>query len=98
MQLQMKRASEQHKIKPYNSLSDAARTIVREEGPWALYRGSGPALLLTSHGGVQFVVYEYLRRHFHFQRAKRDEAHGKSIWERLELSTGYLTMGAVAKM
>ena len=27
-----------------------------------LYRGVGPALLLTSHGAVQFAVYEELRR------------------------------------
>ena len=96
MQLQMRRSSEQHNIKPYRGMLDAFRTIVKEEGFLALYRGSGPALLLTSHGGVQFVVYEYLRKYFHYNRAKRDDS--RSIWERLELSAGYLTIGAVAKM
>ena len=87
MQLQMRKASEQHKdvitAKPYRGMVDAVQTIVREEGVLALYRGSGPALLLTTHGGVQFVVYEFLRKHFHYNRAKRVDAN--SIWERLEL-------------
>jgi solute carrier family 25 (mitochondrial folate transporter), member 32 len=99
MQLQMKRASQQHNIKPYKNTIDSFRTIVREEGPLALYKGASPALFLTSHGGVQFVVYEYLKKHFHYVTAKRDEARkSRSVWEKLEKSTGYLTIGAVAKM
>ncbi|GAX14431.1 solute carrier family 25 (mitochondrial folate transporter), member 32 [Fistulifera solaris] len=96
MQLQMKRSSEMHNIQPYAGMRDAFRTIVREEGILALYRGSGPALLLTSHGGVQFVVYEYLKKHFHYQRARREDT--SNVWERFELSLGYLCMGAVAKV
>jgi solute carrier family 25 folate transporter 32 len=102
MQLQMKKASKHvhTSVKPYNGMIDAARTIIREEGFSALYKGSGPALLLTSHGGVQFVVYEFLRKHFHYARAQRDSSKGEhsSVMDRLEKSTGYLTMGAVAKM
>jgi len=99
MQLQMKRTSEQHNIKPYKNMVDAARTIIREEGYPALYRGIGPALLLTSHGGVQFVVYEYLRKYFHYNRFKRhDNKNTRTIWERLHISSGYLMIGAVAKM
>lgn len=100
MQLQMKRtAKELHMKTPYNGMLDAGRTIVKEEGFWALYKGSGPALLLVSHGGVQFVVYEFLKRHFHVSRAKRDpDVERKAIMERLQLSMGYLTMGAFSKM
>ena len=102
MQLQMKRASQsvQPSVKPYEGMVDAARTIVREEGFWALYKGSGPALLLTSHGGVQFVVYEFLRKHFHYARASREmkDEEKSSVLDRLEKSTGYLTIGAIAKM
>lgn len=98
MQLQMKRTSETHKIKPYTGIWNAASTIVREEGPAALYKGSGAALLLTSHGGVQFVVYEYLRKHFHVHRLNRAQGRDMSSWERFEKSLGYLTMGAVAKL
>ena len=98
IQLQLKKASHEHNIRPYDGMDDAFRTIIREEGLMSLYKGSGPALLLTSHGGVQFVVYEYLRKHFHYQRANRSASSASSLWERLELSTGYLTMGAIAKI
>jgi solute carrier family 25 folate transporter 32 len=103
MQLQMKKASEKYNIQPYKNMMDAVRTIVRDEGPLALYRGCAAAVLLTSHGGVQFVVYEYLRKHFHYHRVgsargnhARDEK--TSVWHRFELSSGYLVMGATAKM
>lgn len=96
MQLQMKRASEKHEIKPYRHMVDAFRTIARDEGALALYRGVGPAMLLTTHGGVQFVVYEYLRKHFHVNKAQRSAQ--DSVLDFLEKSIGYLAMGAVAKM
>lgn len=98
MQLQMRRAAEQLNIKPYTSMMDTFRTIVREEGWLALYKGSWPAMLLTSHGGVQFVVYEYLRKHFSKQTDKRKIDRNDSVWHRLQLSTAYLGMGAVAKL
>lgn len=100
IQLQMKKSSAKLNIKPYNGMLDAVLTIVREEGYLALYKGSGPAILLTSHGGVQFVVYEFLRKHFHYNRVNRTEPRGKqlTVLQRFELSTGYLTIGAVAKV
>jgi solute carrier family 25 folate transporter 32 len=101
MQLQMKQAAEQLNASHthYNGIFHAARTIVKEEGYWALYKGAGPALLLTAHGGVQFVVYEFLRKHFHVSRTQRDTSDSyQSILERLEKSLGYLTMGAASKM
>jgi solute carrier family 25 folate transporter 32 len=100
MQLQMRKASQLHtEVKaPYKNMVDAAVTIVREEGAFALYKGGGAAMLLTSHGGVQFVVYEFLKKHFNYKRATREENLNRSVWERLELSMGYLSLGAVAKM
>lgn len=98
MQLQMRKAGELHQIKPYRNMIDAFRTIVREEGVTALYKGSGPALLLTSHGGVQFVVYEYLRKNFPVKRPKREVGKDENVWLRLKQSAGFLTMGAVAKL
>ena len=41
--------------------ADAVRTIVREEGPLALYKGVVPALVLCGQGAVQFTVYEWLK-------------------------------------
>jgi len=98
MQLQMRKASEQHQIRPYTNMVDAFATIVREEGALALYKGSGPALLLTSHGGVQFVVYEYLRKNFKVKQPKWEEGKDVHVWNRLQQSVGYLGMGAVAKL
>ena len=45
----------------YKGLTDAFVTIIREEGLRGLYRGAVPALFLTTHGSIQFVVYEYLK-------------------------------------
>lgn len=42
--------------------ADALTSVVRNEGPLALYRGIVPALLLVSHGAIQFTVYEELKR------------------------------------
>jgi solute carrier family 25 folate transporter 32 len=60
------------------------------------YKGTGPALILTSHGGVQFMVYEFLKKHFHYARAQRNA--GSSLVKRFEDSIGYLTIGAMSKM
>ncbi|ACI64160.1 hypothetical protein THAPS_38111, partial [Thalassiosira pseudonana CCMP1335] len=74
---------------PYRGLVHAAFTIVKEEGVLALYKGSVPALMLVSHGGIQFVSYEWLKGHF--------AAWNRTIGERLRASFGYLVMGATSK-
>jgi solute carrier family 25 folate transporter 32 len=87
--------------KQYTGMVDAAKTIVREEGLLALYKGAVPALILTTHGGVQFVSYEFLKRHFgEYQKASRQSssADSQTVRERLHDSMGYLLMGAVSKI
>lgn len=92
------------KIKPpYKNMFDAARTIIKEEGFASLYKGAGPALMLVSHGGVQFVCYEFLKGHFGvYKKARRSDSgsssSNSSVFHRLEDSLGYLTMGAVSKI
>lgn len=97
MQLQLSQSTNVGGTKaPYTGIMDAAKTIVREEGVTALYKGAIPALFLTSHGGVQFTVYEYLKKYFHFTRAHRDPS--LPVSERFHQSIGFLAMGAVSKM
>ena len=95
----MKRTSENLHVKnvtQYNGFLDAFRKIIKADGVLGLYKGTGPALMLTSHGGVQFVVYEFLRKHFHYARAQRTAE--SSVVKRFEDSLGYLTIGAISKM
>lgn len=52
-------AAMQHR---YTGVLDAVVSIVSEEGVRGLYRGLLPALFLTTHGAVQFVSYEFLKK------------------------------------
>lgn len=89
-------------IRPYRNMFDAASTIVREEGPLALYKGASVALVMVSHGGIQFVAYEFLKARFgsytRAERAKKEDHERISVLEALEDSLGYLTMGAASKI
>ena len=59
MQLQSKASTTSTtNVSPYRGISDAFITIIKNEGIIGLYRGLLPALFLTSHGMVQFGVYE----------------------------------------
>ncbi|KAF6144140.1 hypothetical protein GIB67_004813 [Kingdonia uniflora] len=63
-------------------VADALRTIMREEGCRALYRGMGPGLLLVSHGAIQFTVYEELRKLAvgYKSKGKTDEINGDNFF------------------
>jgi solute carrier family 25 folate transporter 32 len=84
---------------PYRGLTHAAYTIVKEEGFLALYKGSIPALMLVSHGGIQFVSYEFLKSRFARPEWKKSSGRNSgTIVERLRDSLGYLVMGAASKL
>lgn len=112
MQLQLKRAQE-GKLKeaaqtktsssvkpPYTNVLNAVQTIVREEGVLALYKGTIPALMLTTNGGIQFVAYEFLKLNFgeYTKAARENNNHKHGVLERFQDSLGYLSMGAVSKI
>mmetsp|Transcript_21329 Transcript_21329/g.26131 ORF Transcript_21329/g.26131 Transcript_21329/m.26131 type:complete len:389 (+) Transcript_21329:264-1430(+) len=94
----------------YRGVIHAATTIIREEGPLALYKGAIPAMMLVSHGGIQFVTYEFLKQNIGHSYTKSDTSVGtdggnhvgnkrkRSVLERLEDSFRYLSMGAVSKL
>ena len=58
LQLQVNGVGDQ---KHYQGFRDAVQTILKEEGVLGLYRGFIPALFLTSHGAIQFAVYEEMK-------------------------------------
>lgn len=99
MQLQMKQtalseAQANHIKPPYLSIAGAARTIICEEGFLGLYKGAVPALMLVSHGGVQFTAYEFLKERFHLAVENRQNSSEtySPVSERFRKSFGYLTI------
>lgn len=66
LQLQMKKASENlatKKVLLYDGFMDAFQKITKKEGVMGLYKGTGPALLLTTHGGE---ICPYSVKYFYF--------------------------------
>ena len=71
----------------YVGLIPSIFRILREEGLRGLYRGIIPAFLLTSHGAVQFAIYENLKKYNTVRRqGEKGEAHE------------FLFMGGVSKV
>ena len=70
--------------RPYRGVLDTFSTIVKEEGPLGLYRGVSAALILTSHGTIQFFAYEYIKE---FLQNRREMGRLDPLW-----------MGAAAKL
>ncbi|XP_058106015.1 folate transporter 1, chloroplastic isoform X2 [Magnolia sinica] len=86
-----------HQNRPYSGFSDALRTIMKEEGWRALYKGVGPSLLLVSHGAIQFTAYEELRKLF--VRFKHNQGKGNRAREdKLLNSVDYAVLGASSKI
>ena len=81
----------------YTGIVDGILRIVKEEGALSLYKGVVPALILVSHGVVQFGVYENMKKAFP-SICKRKPNEALSVSERLQDSSGYLMMGAASKM
>ncbi|XP_057862445.2 folate transporter 1, chloroplastic isoform X4 [Cryptomeria japonica] len=82
---------------PYSGFFDASRTIFRDEGWRALYKGLGPGLLLVSHGAIQFTAYEEARKFVIKSRNKQcndGNIHGDEVLT----SADYVAMGAFSKI
>ncbi|KAL9547133.1 hypothetical protein MBANPS3_006314 [Mucor bainieri] len=81
----------------YNGLLDGLKRLYMEEGVRGLYRGIVPALFGVSHGAIQFMVYEEMKK-------KRNEIrHKKGITSTEELNaqlsqTEYLLMASSSKV
>ncbi|XP_051149057.1 folate transporter 1, chloroplastic-like isoform X2 [Andrographis paniculata] len=81
--------------RPYSGFHDALRTILKEEGWRALYKGLVPGLFLVTHGAVQFTAYEELRK---FAMNIRIGERKNRIANGLLDSFDYAFLGAVSKL
>eukprot|EP00939_MAST-03C_sp_MAST-3C-sp1_P000932 g932.t1 len=87
LQIQMKESSallnetaQGKGVRQYRGLVDTFQTIVKEEGFFGLYRGVGAALILTSHGTIQFFSYEYLKEYSASLNESGTLGHFAPIW------------------
>ncbi|BAF13096.1 folate transporter 1, chloroplastic [Oryza sativa Japonica Group] len=86
-----------HHTSRYSGFSDALRTILKEEGWLALYRGIGPGLLLVTHGAIQFTAYEELRKALIFAKSRQTRTDNRSCDDSLN-SIDYAALGAGSKV
>ncbi|XP_057746932.1 folate transporter 1, chloroplastic isoform X3 [Arachis stenosperma] len=87
-----------HQTRPYYGIFDAFRTIMREEGFRALYRGIVPGLFLqVSHGAVQFTAYEELRKVIVDIKHRGSKRHLQNPDDLLN-SADYAVLGATSKI
>ncbi|KAH7519980.1 hypothetical protein FEM48_Zijuj08G0095000 [Ziziphus jujuba var. spinosa] len=77
---------------------NALRTIMREEGWKALYKGIFPSLFLqVSHGAIQFTVYEELRKVVVDLKSRKSTESSESS-ETVLNSIDYAALGASSKI
>ncbi|XP_051920784.1 mitochondrial folate transporter/carrier-like [Hippocampus zosterae] len=76
--------------KQYKGMLDALFKIYRTEGVSGLYKGYVPGLFGTSHGALQFMAYEQLKRDY----SKYKKIHSDAKLNALE----YITMAALSKL
>ncbi|KAM1261724.1 hypothetical protein ACFX13_027659 [Malus domestica] len=86
-----------HQTRPYSGFYDALRTIIREEGWAALYKGLLPSLFLVSHGAIQFTAYEELRKIVVDFKSKKRRTHSGSADTVLN-SVDYAALGGSSKV
>ncbi|XP_020353435.1 mitochondrial folate transporter/carrier isoform X2 [Oncorhynchus kisutch] len=76
--------------KQYKGMMDALVKIYRHEGIPGLYRGYVPGLFGTSHGALQFMAYEELKRDYNKYKKMPSEAKLNPL--------EYITMAALSKI
>ncbi|XP_004077651.1 mitochondrial folate transporter/carrier [Oryzias latipes] len=76
--------------KQYKGMLDALVKIYRNEGVPGLYRGFVPGLFGTSHGALQFMAYEELKRGYNKHKKVPSEAKLNAL--------EYITMAALSKI
>lgn len=87
----------EHQTRLYSGFHDALKTVVKDEGWKALYKGIVPGLFLqVSHGAIQFTAYEELRKvlvNFRFERSVLISSSADLL-----TTMDYATLGASSKL
>ncbi|KMZ73684.1 Folate transporter 1, chloroplastic [Zostera marina] len=97
VKLRLQLQSSSYQIRKYSGFADTFKTIVKEEGVSALYKGIGPGLLLVSHGAIQFTAYEEFR--LMTLRFKKGKYHVNEVDDKKILnSVDYAALGAMSKV
>ncbi|KAL5563863.1 hypothetical protein UlMin_033610 [Ulmus minor] len=86
-----------HQTRPYSGLYDAFRTIMREEGWLALYKGIVPSLFLVSHGAIQFTAYKKLHKLVIDLKSGKNIANSKGS-DKVLNSFDYAALGTSSKI
>uniref|UniRef100_A0A7S0EFR5 Mitochondrial carrier protein n=1 Tax=Hanusia phi TaxID=3032 RepID=A0A7S0EFR5_9CRYP len=69
----------------YRGMVDGFRQVIKSDGIFGLYRGLVPSLFLVSHGAIQFMAYEELKKLFrHYWEKGDDHLH---TWQTLLTSS-----------
>lgn len=76
--------------KQYKGMVDALVKIYRHEGMAGLYKGYVPGLFGTSHGALQFMAYEELKRDYNKYKKVPSDAKLSAL--------EYITMAALSKI
>ncbi|KAL5538941.1 hypothetical protein UlMin_043821 [Ulmus minor] len=87
-----------HQTRPYSELYDAFRTIMREEGWLAIYKGIVPSLFLqVSHGAIQFTACKELHKLVIDLMSGKNTANSKGS-DKVLNSFDYAALGASSKI
>lgn len=81
----------------YSGLMNGLKRLYFEEGVRGLYRGMIPALFGVSHGAIQFMVYEEMKKKRNDLRHEEGSTSTSELNAKLNQSE-YLVMAATSKV